>query len=128
VTYKAHGPLVSSPGLKAQVSFSGCPSILLSVNIYIFDFFSRTTWPILTRFCTNHLWEEEIQVSPNEREHPSPREDDSKRVKKHQEIFKIFSGTSVPISIKLGTKRLCVNVQIKDQILFKGGIILKMQK
>jgi hypothetical protein len=46
--------LFSSPELKAQVSVSGCPSVRLSVNIHIFDFFSRITGPILTRLGTNH--------------------------------------------------------------------------
>jgi hypothetical protein len=32
------------------------PSVCLSVNFYIFDFFSRTTGPILTRLGTNHPW------------------------------------------------------------------------
>jgi hypothetical protein len=50
----------SSPELKAQVSYSDRllsvvrPSVHLSVNFYIFDFFSRTTGPILTKFGTNH--------------------------------------------------------------------------
>ena len=46
--------IISSPELKAQVS--------LSVNFYIFDFFSRTTRPILTRFGTNHPLGKWIQV------------------------------------------------------------------
>ena len=31
-----------------------CPSVCLSVNFYIFDFFSRTTGPILTKLGTKH--------------------------------------------------------------------------
>jgi hypothetical protein len=31
-------------------------SVRLSVNFYIFDFFSRTTGPILTTLSTNHPW------------------------------------------------------------------------
>jgi hypothetical protein len=27
-----------------------------SVDFYIFDFFSRTVWPILTRVGANHPW------------------------------------------------------------------------
>jgi hypothetical protein len=64
----------SSPELKAQVSYSDRPlsvirlsvrpsvrlSVRLSVNFYIFDFFSRTTGPILTRLGTNHPWGEGI--------------------------------------------------------------------
>jgi hypothetical protein len=47
----------SSPELKAQVSYSDrLSSICLSVNFYIFDFFSRTTGPILTKLGTNHPW------------------------------------------------------------------------
>jgi hypothetical protein len=49
-------PLIfSSPELKAQVSYSDRPLsvVRLSVNFYIFDFFSRTTGPILTRLGTN---------------------------------------------------------------------------
>jgi hypothetical protein len=54
--------LFSSPELKAQVSFSDHRlsvvrlSVYPSVNFYIFDFFSRTTGPILTRLGTNHPW------------------------------------------------------------------------
>jgi hypothetical protein len=46
----------------------------LFVNFYIFEFLSRTTGPILTILGTN-------QACSNEREHPSPRGDNSKRVK-----------------------------------------------
>jgi hypothetical protein len=52
----------SSPELKAQVSYSDrllsvvLLSVRLSVNFYIFDFFSRTTGPILTKLGTNHPW------------------------------------------------------------------------
>jgi hypothetical protein len=62
--------IFSSPELKAQVSYSDHPlsvvrlsvrpSVRLSVNFYIFDFFSRTTGPILTRLGTNHPWGEGI--------------------------------------------------------------------
>jgi hypothetical protein len=54
--------LFSSPELKAQVSYSDRPlsvvrlSVRPSVNFYIFDFFSRTTGPILTKLGTNHPW------------------------------------------------------------------------
>jgi hypothetical protein len=53
---------ISSPELKAQVSFSDSLlsvvllSVRLSVNFYIFYFFSRTTGPILTRIGTNYPW------------------------------------------------------------------------
>jgi hypothetical protein len=57
----------SSLELKAQVSYSDRPlSIRLSVNFYIFDFFSRTTGPILTRHGTNHPWVEGILNCSNE--------------------------------------------------------------
>jgi hypothetical protein len=42
----------SSPELKAQVSFSGCPSVCL-LDFCIF-YFSRTAVPILTKVGTNH--------------------------------------------------------------------------
>jgi hypothetical protein len=55
----------SSHELKAQVSYSdhllsvACPSVRLSVNFYIFDFFSRTTGSISTRLAEINLgWRE----------------------------------------------------------------------
>jgi hypothetical protein len=78
-------------------------SVRLSVNFYIFNFFSRTTGPILTRLGTNHPWGEGILNSSNERDRPSPRGDNHKRVKIHWKFLKIFfSTTSRPIAIKLG--------------------------
>jgi hypothetical protein len=83
----------SSPELKAQVSYSdsllsvirlSCRlSVRLSVNFYIFDFFSRTKGPILTKLGINHPWEGGIQVCSNEGDCPSPRGDNSKTVKIH---------------------------------------------
>jgi hypothetical protein len=79
----------SSPELKAQVSYSDRPlsavrlSVRLSVNFYIFDFFSRTTGPILTRLGTNHPWGKGIQVCSNEGNSRSPRGDNCERVKIH---------------------------------------------
>jgi hypothetical protein len=75
--------LVISPELKAQVSFSDRPlsGVSLSVNFYIFDFFSKTTGPILTRLGTNHSWVKGIQVCSKEGDSPSPRGDNSERVK-----------------------------------------------
>jgi hypothetical protein len=99
----------SSPELKAHVSYSDCqlsvvcPSVRLSVNFYIFDVFSRTTGPISTRLGTNHPWVEGFQVSSNEGDRPSPRGDNSERVKMHWKFLKIFSRTSRSNSIKLGT-------------------------
>ena len=46
-------------------------------------FFFRSTGPIQTRLSTNHPWVEGIQVSSNEGERPSPRGDNSERVKIH---------------------------------------------
>jgi hypothetical protein len=60
---------------------SFCPSICLSVNFYIFDLFSRTTGPILTRLGTNDPWAEGILNCSNEGDCPSSRGDNSKRVK-----------------------------------------------
>jgi hypothetical protein len=45
--------------------------------------FSRTTEPILTRLSTDHLWGKRIKVYSNEGGSPSPRGDNSKRVKIH---------------------------------------------
>jgi hypothetical protein len=44
-----------------------------------------------------------IQVCSNEGDSPSPRGDNSERVKIHWNFLKIFSRTSKPNSIKLGT-------------------------
>ena len=80
------------------------PSVRLSVNFYIFNFFSRTTGPILTRLGTNHPWVKGIQVCSKEGDSPSPRGDNSKRVKIHWKFLKIFFfRTNGPNSIKLGT-------------------------
>jgi hypothetical protein len=46
-------------------------------------FFSRTMWPILTRLGTDHPYVKGIQVCSNEGDNPSPRGDNSKRVKIH---------------------------------------------
>jgi hypothetical protein len=81
--------LFSSPELKAQVSYSDRLlsvvrlSVYLSVNFYIFDFFSKTTGPILTKIGTNHPLGEGLQVCSNERDCLSPRGDNSERVKMH---------------------------------------------
>jgi hypothetical protein len=81
--------IFSSPELKAQVSYSDRLlsivrlSVRLSVNFYIFDFFSRTSGPILTKLGTNHPWGEGIQVCTNEGDCPSPRGANSKTIKIH---------------------------------------------
>ena len=91
--------------LKWAILIAFClSSVRLSVNFYIFDFFSRTTGPILTKLGTNHPWGEGIQVCSNEGDCPSPRGDNSETVKIHWKFLKIFfSRTSCPNSIKLGT-------------------------
>jgi hypothetical protein len=70
----------------ASVCLSVCPSI----NFYIFDFFSRTTRPMLTKDGTNQPWVEGIQVCSNEGVNPSTRGDNSERVKIHWKFFKIL--------------------------------------
>jgi hypothetical protein len=78
-------------------------SVHLSVNFYIFDFFSRTTGPILTKLGTNHPCGEGDLNCSNEGDCLSPRGDNHKRVKTHSEkVLKIFYRTSRPISVKLG--------------------------
>jgi hypothetical protein len=51
--------------------------------VHLKIFFSRTTGPILIRIGINHLWGEGVQVCSNEGDSPSPRGDNSKRVKVH---------------------------------------------
>jgi hypothetical protein len=46
-------------------------------------FFSRTTGPILTILVTDHSYVKVIQICSNEGDNPSPRGDNSKRVKMH---------------------------------------------
>jgi hypothetical protein len=65
--------------------------------------FSRTTGPILTRLGTNHPWRKRIQFYIKEVDSPSLRGDNSERVQIHRTFLKIFSRTSGPKSIKLGT-------------------------
>jgi hypothetical protein len=48
-----------------------------------FKIFSGTIGLILTRLSTDHPWVKEIQVCSNEGDNPSPRGDNSKRVKIH---------------------------------------------
>ena len=70
--YCRNYPRLSSPGLKAKVSFSdclffvsGCLSIPSSVHLLTFHiliFFSRTTGPISTKLGTKHPWVKGIQV------------------------------------------------------------------
>jgi hypothetical protein len=46
-------------------------------------FFSRTTGPILTKLGANHPWRERIKMFLKEGDSPSPRGDNSERVKIH---------------------------------------------
>jgi hypothetical protein len=43
--------------------------------------FSRTNGPVLTRISTNHPWVKGIQVCSKKGDRPSPRGDNSERVK-----------------------------------------------
>jgi hypothetical protein len=97
--------IIVSPELKAPVSYSDrrLSVVRPSVNLYSFDFFSRATGLILTRLGTDHLWGEGFQVCSNEGDCPSPRGNNSESVKIHWKFLKIFSRTSGPNSIKLGT-------------------------
>jgi hypothetical protein len=67
---------LSSVLVRPSVHLSVCPS----VNFYIFDFY-KTAGPILTRLGTNHPWVKGIQVCSKEGDNPSPREENSERVK-----------------------------------------------
>ena len=75
---------ISSPELKAQVSFSDhlssiclsvCLSVRLSVNFSNFHLLLRTTGPISTKLGTKHPWVKGIQVCSNEGPRPFPRGD-----------------------------------------------------
>jgi hypothetical protein len=57
------------------------------LSVCLIDFFSRTTWPILTTLGTNHPWGEGIDIFANEGWRPSPRGDNSKRVKIYPKKF-----------------------------------------
>ena len=87
-------PLVSSPELKAQVSFSDhlssvvCLSVWLSVclsvcKLFIFIFFSRTTEPISNKLGIKHPRVKGIQVCSNEGPCPFPRGDNYEKAKIH---------------------------------------------
>ena len=51
-----------------------CPFVCLW-TFYVFDFFSRITWPISTKLSSKHPWWKKIQVLSNEGPHPFPRGD-----------------------------------------------------
>jgi hypothetical protein len=104
------------------------------LDLYIFDFFSRTTGPILTKLDTNHPWGEGIINCSNKGDCLSPRGDNSKRVKNTLKIFKNllfqnqqanFNQTWYKSSLGIGDSKL---FKIRGQVLFKGEIITKLQK
>ena len=133
-------PLYSSPELKAEVSFSDrllsvvCLSFCLFVRLktfHIFNFFSRTTWPISTKHATKHPWVKKIQVCSNEGSRPFPRGDNTENVKLYWKYLKIFFSRTVwPIWTKLGTKHPWVEgfkfVQMKGHAFFQETIISKI--
>ena len=90
------------------MSFSGRPSsICLSFSLKsfpIFDFFSRTTGPILTKLGTKHPLVKWIQSCSNEGPRPFPRGDNKEIVKIHWRNLNFFIRTTGPISTKLCTK------------------------
>ena len=51
-----------------------CPFVCLW-TFYVFDFFSRITWPISTKLSSKHPWWKKIQFFSNEGPHPLPRGD-----------------------------------------------------
>jgi hypothetical protein len=65
--------------------------------------FFRTIGPILSRLGTNYPWVKGIQICSKEGDSPSPRGDNSERIKIHWKFCKIFSRTSRPNLIKFGT-------------------------
>jgi hypothetical protein len=83
-----------------------------------------STGPISTSLGTDHPWLKGIQVCPNEGNIPSSIGDNNTL----NFFLKIFSRTSRQNSIKLNTNYPWMKgIQvIKDQVLFKGGIITKM--
>jgi hypothetical protein len=88
-----------------------CPSVRLSVNS-TFTFLTSSPG-LLSHFNQNwhkSSWGKGIQNCSNEGQHPCPRGDNSNLTGKvHWKFVKlIFSRTSRPISIKLGTNHLWV--------------------
>jgi hypothetical protein len=69
---------LSSPGLKAVVSFSDSPLSVWPSVFYICGLFSRTADPFLTKVGKTLPWVKEIQNWLNEGQSPSPRGDTSK--------------------------------------------------
>jgi hypothetical protein len=91
----------SSPELKAQVRYSDRPLSVVRTSfckLLHFDFFSRTTGPILPDLAQIILGEG-IQVCLNEGDRPSLRGDDSKRKIKHRISKKKKSCSPEPLGI-----------------------------
>jgi hypothetical protein len=79
--------IFSSPDLKAQVSFSDCPSVRPSdvclLHFYNIDFLSKTVRSIISKVGANHPLVKGIQNCSYEGQPPFPRGDNSKWVKIH---------------------------------------------
>jgi hypothetical protein len=98
-------------------------------------FFSRTTKPQKLRFTQKLPDIVQIQVCTNHGPRGSGGATMGKtiftRVYIGGKSVKIFSRTSEPVSIKFDTNHTCrkgIQVHVKDQVLFKGEIIAKMQQ
>jgi hypothetical protein len=93
--------------LLAQVSLSNRPSVCLSVN-FKFTFSTSSSEPLdqLKPYLEQITRGWGIQVCSNEGERLSPRGDNSKGLKYTNLKKKIFSRTTRPNSIKLGTNYL----------------------
>ena len=106
-------PVVCRLSVRPSVRLSVCPSVRL-YTFRIFDFFSRTTGPILTKIGTNHPWVmgglKFVQIKGPR---PFLRGDNNGIAKIH-----FFLRTTGPISTKLGTKHPWV---IRIQICMNEG-------
>jgi hypothetical protein len=78
----AHGPLVSNKGLDPLQRGDNHRNVKMGWG-HLKIFFSRTTGPNLTRLGTNHPCGNGIQICLIEVDIPSPRGDNSKRLKIH---------------------------------------------
>ena len=129
--------LLSSPELKAQVSFSDnflsvvCPSVCLSVNFSHFHLLLQNHWAHFNQNWHNASLGEADSFSSNEGPQPFPKGDNYEIAKIHWRNFKkiFFSRSTGPISTKLGTYILGWRgfkfVQMKGPSLFQGEIITK---
>jgi hypothetical protein len=77
---KCYAIVFSSPELKVQVSFFDrlLSIVCLSVNFYIFHFFSRTSKPNSIKLGTDYPWAKGIQVCSNKGPNPLQRGDNKK--------------------------------------------------